>query len=204
MPSIPAARATNGEAEPLRLRPSGRAGRYGAAGLSAFGILLLSLPAEAHVKWFAPYIVGAPPAPVSATLTNLWFWTGLALVLVFFVATRVVERSRVGETILSGLDRASDPLWNRLDDFVRVVIAAFFVAIFAVRRRLPDPRPQDPRRVGVLDPVADRGGRLLPEDHAAFGRRHHRPMAAGAAGLRFLSPARLPRPGRRGRRLPGA
>lgn len=132
MPPIPAARATNGEAEPVRYRPSGRAGRYGAAGLSVFGLLLLSLPAEAHVKWFAPYIVGAPPAPVSATLTNLWFWTGLALVLVFFVATRVVERSSVGETILSGLDRASDPLWNRLDDFVRVVIAAFFVAIFAV------------------------------------------------------------------------
>ncbi len=30
------------------------------------------------------------------------------------------------------MDRISDPLWNRLDDFVRAMIAAFFIAIFAV------------------------------------------------------------------------
>jgi hypothetical protein len=76
--------------------------------------------------------VGAPPAPVAATLGNPWFWTGLGLVLVFFVATRLVERSPAGETLLAGLDRVTDPLWRRLDDFVRVVIGAFFVAIFAV------------------------------------------------------------------------
>lgn len=88
--------------------------------------------AEAHVKWFAPYIVGAPPRPISFTLTDPWFWTGIALVLVFFIATRLVERSPAGETILAGMDRLTDPLWARLDDFVRVVTGAFFVAIFAV------------------------------------------------------------------------
>jgi hypothetical protein len=30
-----------------------------------------AFPAEAHVKWFAPYIVDASPQPISATLTNL-------------------------------------------------------------------------------------------------------------------------------------
>ena len=61
-------------------------------GLGAIGgLLCLPLAAEAHVKWFAPYIVGAPPQPISATLTNTWFWTGIALVLVFFLATRAVE-----------------------------------------------------------------------------------------------------------------
>lgn len=104
--------------------------------LSSAGAIALALlaasPAAAHVKWFAPYIVGAPPQPVSATLGNAWFWTGIILVLVFFLATRLVERSAVGETILQGLDRATDPLWLRLDDFVRVVIGAFFVAIFAI------------------------------------------------------------------------
>ncbi|WP_207765842.1 CopM family metallochaperone [Pleomorphomonas carboxyditropha] len=94
--------------------------------------LLAASPAVAHVKWFAPYIVGAPPQPVSATLTNAWFWTGIVLVLVFFIATRLVERSPAGEVILQGLDRATNPLWLRLDDFVRVVIGAFFVAIFAI------------------------------------------------------------------------
>lgn len=88
--------------------------------------------AEAHVKWFAPYIVGAPPAPISRTLVDVWFWSAIVLVLAFFVATRAIERSAAGEVILKGMDRISDPLWNRLDDFVRVVIGAFFVAIFAV------------------------------------------------------------------------
>lgn len=93
--------------------------------------MLIASPAAAHVKWFAPFIVGAPPQPVSATLHNTWFWTGIILVLVFFIATRLIERSPAGEVILRGLDTATGPLWPRLDDFVRVVIGAFFVAIFA-------------------------------------------------------------------------
>lgn len=101
-------------------------------GLATLALMATSAPAHAHVKWFAPFIVGAPPQPIGATLTNVWFWTGISLVLVFFLATRAVERSRAGETILRGMDRITDPLWKRLDEFVRVVIAAFFVAIFAV------------------------------------------------------------------------
>lgn len=101
------------------------------AGL-AVAAFATAVPVQAHVKWFAPYIVGAPPQPIGATLANVWFWTGLALVLAFFLATRVVEESKWGEPILRGMDRITDPLWKRLDDFVRVVIAAFFVAIFAV------------------------------------------------------------------------
>ena len=100
--------------------------------LMAPAIFAAATPAQAHVKWFAPYIVGAPPQPISATLTNAWFWTGIVLVLVFFLVTRAVEKSSMGETILQGMDRITDPLWKRLDEFVRVVIAAFFVAIFAV------------------------------------------------------------------------
>jgi hypothetical protein len=106
--------------------------RY-ATGLGALGgLICLPVAAEAHVKWFAPYIVGAPPQPIDATLANTWFWIGIALALAFFLATRAVETSRAGEAVLAGLDRLTDPLYGRLDDFVRVVIAAFFVAIFAV------------------------------------------------------------------------
>jgi hypothetical protein len=88
--------------------------------------------AVAHVKWFAPYIVGAPPQGIEQTLANAWFWLGIALVLAFFLATRLVEMSSAGEAILAWMDRVTEPLWRRLDDFVRVVIGAFFVAIFAV------------------------------------------------------------------------
>ena len=102
------------------------------AGLAALGAGLWALPAEAHVKWFAPYIVDAAPQPISATLTNTWFWTGIGLVLAFFAATLMVERTFIGRGILSGLDRVSAPLWNRSDDFMRAAIGGFFVAIFAV------------------------------------------------------------------------
>ncbi len=95
------------------------------------GIALVT-PAEAHIKWFAPYIVKASPQPVSTTLTDPWFWTGIVLVMLFLVLTRVIEQSRFGAQVMTVMDRASDPLWNRLDDFIRCVIAAFFVAIFAV------------------------------------------------------------------------
>jgi hypothetical protein len=91
-----------------------------------------AVPAGAHVKWFAPYIVGAPPQQLNATLANPWFWMGISLVLVFFLATRTVERTPFGQAVLAGMDKVMNPLWLRLDDFVRVVIAAFFVAIFAV------------------------------------------------------------------------
>jgi hypothetical protein len=96
----------------------------------AFGTLISQ--ANAHVKWFAPYIVGAPPRPIGAILFNQWFWIGICLVLMFFLVTRTVEKSHFGNQILMILDRITDPLWSRLDDFVRAVVSAFFIAIFTV------------------------------------------------------------------------
>ncbi|WP_248306740.1 hypothetical protein [Bosea sp. AAP35] len=106
--------------------------RFAPGFLALVGGLFWLGPAHAHVKWFAPYIVGAAPQPVGATLSNLWFWCAIVLVLGFFLATRVVERSTNGEAILAGMDRFTNPLWMRADDFMRVTTAAFFVAIFAV------------------------------------------------------------------------
>lgn len=94
--------------------------------------IALALPAQAHVKWFAPYIVQAAPQNVSVTLADPWFWLGIALVTFFLLLTRYVERMPLGNTVMDAMDRISDPLWNRLDDFVRAMIAAFFIAIFAV------------------------------------------------------------------------
>ncbi len=88
--------------------------------------------AQAHVKWFAPYIVGAQPAPVSLTLSDKWFWLGIGLVVLLFGVARAFERSRFGNPALDLMDKLTAPLWSRLDDYLRAIIAAFFVAIFAV------------------------------------------------------------------------
>lgn len=99
-------------------------------------ILLMTVaaitPAAAHVKWFAPYIVGAPPAPVGQTLRDSWFWLAIGLVLAFFTGTRWIEIGPHGGAVMDGLDRLTQPMWGRLDDYVRAIVAAFFVAIFSV------------------------------------------------------------------------
>jgi uncharacterized protein (DUF305 family) len=111
---------------------AGTALRKWGGACAALPALALSLPANAHVKWFAPYMVEAPPQRIAQTLADRWFWIGIVLVLAFFLATRWIEKTRVGEAVLAGMDKVSRPLWLRLDDFLRFVIAAFFVAIFAV------------------------------------------------------------------------
>ena len=90
------------------------------------------VPAYAHVKWFAPYIVEAQPSPLNIVLQNQWMWAGIALVLIFFVATRLVEISTHGTAVSRGLNRCTGAAYTRLDDYIRAVVAAFFVAIFAV------------------------------------------------------------------------
>jgi hypothetical protein len=84
------------------------------------------------VKWFAPYIVEAPPQQIGNTMVNPWFWIGIGLVLVFFLATRAIEKTSVGGHVLAALDKVTAPLWSRRDDFMRFVIAGFFIAVFAV------------------------------------------------------------------------
>jgi hypothetical protein len=95
-------------------------------------LTLVPITAQAHVKWFAPYIVGAAPEPISKTLHDPWFWVGIVFVLVFFVVTRFIERSPLGDKAIGVLNLATDPLWKRQDDYIRSIIAAFFIAIFAV------------------------------------------------------------------------
>lgn len=131
--------------------------------------------AQAHVKWFAPYIVEASPAPLTDTLTNAWFWLAIVLVLIFFLTARAIEIQRAGEAILSGMDKVTEPLWLRLDDFIRAVIGAFFVAIFAVGGVYLTPDLQTPAEwVSWLQ--------LL----IAFGVFSRRTMPLSAAGIILL------------------
>ncbi|WP_198670456.1 DUF305 domain-containing protein [Oceanicella sp. SM1341] len=95
-------------------------------------LLATATGAAAHVKWFAPYIIDAQPQPPGQVLSDPWFWCGIALVLVFFLATRLVEAGPWHDRATGLLDRLTAPIRARLDDYVRVTVGAFFVAIFAV------------------------------------------------------------------------
>tara|TARA_R100000365_G_C2744634_1_gene73416 strand:- start:341 stop:1768 length:1428 start_codon:yes stop_codon:yes gene_type:complete len=150
-------------------------GRAMGAVIGGTALILWSTAAQAHVKWFAPYIVEASPAPLTNTLTNGWFWLAIGLVLAFFIATRIVETKPIGGAALSVMDRATEPLWNRLDDFMRAVVGAFFVAIFAVGGVYLTPDLQTPAEwVSWLQ--------LL----IAFGVFSRRTMPLSAAGIIVL------------------
>lgn len=97
----------------------------------AVGAAAWPLPANAHVKWFAPFAIDASPRPLRDMLGDGWAWLAVALVIVFFLAARIVERRHLGQALLERMDAVTAPLWYRADDFVRATTAAFFVAIFA-------------------------------------------------------------------------
>ncbi|THV12847.1 hypothetical protein E9677_18265 [Rhizobium rhizophilum] len=52
--------------------------------------------------------------------------------MVSFISTRLVETSPFGARVHRGLDRLTGLIWRRLDDYIRVTVGAFFVAIFSV------------------------------------------------------------------------
>ncbi len=96
------------------------------------GLIAWPTPADAHVKWFTSFDVATPARPFSETLLSAWFWLAVAIAVPLFAMTAAVQRTVIGNKILVLMDRAAEPLWNRADDFVRVVTGAFFVAIFVI------------------------------------------------------------------------
>lgn len=50
----------------------------------------------------------------------------------FFLLARLLERSRWGGEAIGALNRVTAPVWLRQDDYIRAIIAAFFIAIFSV------------------------------------------------------------------------
>lgn len=99
--------------------------------LFPLGLFLLPTAALAHIKWFEAYEVSAEPVPIREILSLPYFWLGMGLVLAFFIATTLIERTRAGVVALEGLDKVADPLRRNADRFLVALLAAFFVALFA-------------------------------------------------------------------------
>ncbi len=100
--------------------------------LLAVAALFVSSVAYGHVKWFEAYEVSAEPVPVSATLSLPSFWLATALVLFLFAVTTFLERRTAGVAAMRLLDAGTRPLRENADAFIIAVLAAFFIALFAV------------------------------------------------------------------------
>lgn len=100
--------------------------------LAFAALLLFSSSAQAHVKWFEAYEVAQSPVPILTTLSLPYFWLGMALVLMFFLSTTLLERRPLGRAMSTGLDAVTRPLRENADAFLIAVLFAFFVALYAV------------------------------------------------------------------------
>ncbi len=105
-------------------------GRLTARGVVAASIAMLSLAAEAHVKWFAAYDLKAAPLSPSAIWTSEFAQLALVAMFTLWVAS-VVETTRFGRALLIGLDLLTEPLRPRSDQFLRCSLAVFFTALWA-------------------------------------------------------------------------
>ena len=120
-----------------------------------------------------------PHRSLSAQPWRTHGWLGIVLATVFFLATRVVEKTSPGEAIPTGMDRLSDPLWNRLDDFVRVVIGPFFVAVFDVGGVYLTPDIKTPSAMVSWAQLLIAMLIFLSPDTTPCGGGHHWALASG-------------------------
>ena len=129
----------------------------------------------AHIKWFEPYDVSTTPVPPWDTLALPAFWIATALVLVLFLVAVMVERAPLGGAVTSLLDWGTRALRNRADQFIVCVMAAFFIALFAVGKTILTPELlTDARWVGWVQ---------LLIAMSLFSRRLYSVAAAGIIGL---------------------
>ncbi len=95
------------------------------------GLVVLPMPAYAHVKWFAPYDVASAPKQLAAVL-NWPFAELLVLSIVLFWCGAALETTKIGVAISRAMDSVFAPLRPRTDSLVRGGTAMFFTAIFAL------------------------------------------------------------------------
>lgn len=95
-----------------------------------YGLLTIS-PAQAHVKWFAPYDVASAPIGLHAVLTPSF--VELVVLSVFLLwGTCRLERTMIGAEMLNAIEGIFSRLHQRTETFIRAGSAAFFVAIWAI------------------------------------------------------------------------
>ena len=109
-----------------------------AVGCSTFGLLLTSMTATAHVKWFVNCNPSDDPLPATEVFTKIFFLF-FSLFLVVLYAGCKFEQTSLGATISQFLDRVMACLHRRSDDLLRSVAAVSFALLWADGRLILTP-----------------------------------------------------------------
>lgn len=97
------------------------------------GLFWLCYPfsAEAHVKWFAPFDITAPPKPLAEVLTlGFWQWTVVSAAALWLCS--LIGRTELGAALLRSIDHPSTWLRNNSEYFMRAGVAAFFISLWVL------------------------------------------------------------------------
>ena len=103
-----------------------------------FSLLLTSVTATAHVKWFVNCNVADDPLPAMDVFTGTFFLF-LAIFLVLFYLGCKFEQTTLGTKISQLLDHVTATLHRRSDDLLRSVAAVSFALLWADGRLILTP-----------------------------------------------------------------
>ena len=101
--------------------------RLGLLALFATGF---AAPAQAHVKWFAPYDVHEQPHQLAGMVNTTMLAMAAAALLLLWAASRI-EQTGLVQRLAGMFDRASQKPHARMEDFLRATTGAFFVSLWA-------------------------------------------------------------------------
>ncbi len=99
--------------------------------LTGLVVSLLPVPAEAHIKWFAPYSVPEQPRLLSAVVSQD-FLLLLFTALVVLTIVCWLEHTAFGAMLARSFDRLGAGIRARTEDLYRAGTAAFFIALFTL------------------------------------------------------------------------
>ena len=100
--------------------------------------LLLAAPAQAHVKWFAPFDVAGQPRVIGKVL-SVDFAALSLLALALMVIGCILDRTVLGESLSSALDRVTAVVRANEDVAMRATCAFFLVAVWTMGGTLLTP-----------------------------------------------------------------
>jgi hypothetical protein len=107
-------------------------------GLPTLLVLGLADPAQAHIKWFAPFVVADQPRVLDRVF-NLDFLALCTLAVFILVIGCVLDRTWIGEALLRALDRVTAGFRDNAGTVLRAVVAFFCIALWMMGGTLLTP-----------------------------------------------------------------